>query len=139
MTTHKDYMREYAKKNREKLNAYQRGWNKRNKDKASASAKKYRESLSKEQRSRIGRTQNLKSSYGLSLEDYERMNQAQHGLCAICFRPEANSKALSVDHCHNTKHVRGLLCFQCNSVLGNAHDNILVLRAAIEYLEKHNG
>jgi hypothetical protein len=39
-----------------------------------------------------------------------------------------------VDHCHQTKRVRGVLCQHCNTLLGMAKDKIRVLRAAIKYL-----
>lgn len=86
----------------------------------------------------------LKKHYGITVEDYERMLAEQGGTCAICRRPErVHSKrkgavrGLAVDHCHNSKRVRGLLCTHCNAILGQAQDSIDVLRAAIAYLKKN--
>jgi hypothetical protein len=42
---------------------------------------------------------------------------------------------LSIDHCHNTGKVRGLLCDHCNKGLGLFKDNIDYLNKAIEYLK----
>lgn len=74
----------------------------------------------------------LKSNYGISLEDYNKILEEQHGACAICGNsPKAY---LCVDHDHITGGIRGLLCFHCNVILGHAQDNIETLQKAIEYL-----
>lgn len=60
----------------------------------------------------------LKKTYGITLEQYDVMFEAQNGNCAICGLPEIN-KRLSVDHNHTTNKVRGLLCQQCNFAVGS--------------------
>jgi hypothetical protein len=85
------------------------------------------------------RKNHLKTLYGITLEEYDRLLQEQGGLCAICRQPEtAQYKGkvmpLHVDHDHATKKVRGLLCRSCNYALGNVRDSILILEAAIRYL-----
>jgi hypothetical protein len=61
----------------------------------------------------------LKHFYGITPEDYDRLNEQQHGLCAICGQPpRGKMKRLSVDHDHTTQRVRGLLCITCNRALG---------------------
>lgn len=71
--------------------------------------------------------------YGLTLDDYDRMQLAQNGVCAICKKPDPN-KRLSVDHNHMTKQIRGLLCHNCNVALGLLKDNPYVLDNAATYL-----
>ena len=44
-------------------------------------------------------------------------------------------KMLSVDHCHVTGKIRGLLCHQCNVGLGAFKDSIENLECASEYLK----
>ena len=72
--------------------------------------------------------------YGLSPSDYLALFNAQGGRCAIC--REKSERRLAVDHCHVTRKVRRLLCTRCNSGLAMFRDDIGLLRAAIEYLER---
>lgn len=46
---------------------------------------------------------------------------------------------LAIDHCHTSGKVRGLLCSQCNTILGMAQDNPAVLQGLIAYLATHHG
>jgi recombination endonuclease VII len=54
--------------------------------------------------------------YGLTPEDYQKMLDAQDGLCAICGRAPKKQK-FNVDHCHTTYRIRALLCVNCNTNL----------------------
>ena len=65
--------------------------------------------------------------------DYNAMWAAQDGKCAICRQPCI--KALSVDHCHKTGRIRGLLCMRCNMALGLFKDDTAMMKRAIDYLE----
>lgn len=75
----------------------------------------------------------IKSTYGLTLDQYDRMLDNQNGVCAICGQPEI-MRRLAVDHDHETGKVRGLLCTQCNFKLGILEDEDFVSRAT-EYLK----
>lgn len=87
------------------------------------------------------RDSSLRATYGISLEEYNLMLDEQGGVCAICGEEERRlhpktqeQQMLSVDHCHETNQIRGLLCADCNFMLGNAKDNISTLAKAIQYL-----
>lgn len=85
-----------------------------------------------------------KARYNIEPEIFELLMDVQSGLCAICRKPEAvtygtKARELSVDHNHTTNDVRGLLCAKCNTAIGLVGEDILVLRAMIDYLESHNG
>lgn len=69
----------------------------------------------------------------------EALIEVQGGeLCAICGdRP--GERSLAVDHDHETRRVRGLLCIPCNRGLGFFEDNPEILSAAIEYLSSPPG
>ena len=70
--------------------------------------------------------------YGITSEDYDLMLISQGKACAIC---KDKNKKLFVDHSHDTKNVRGLLCHSCNILLGNAKDSPHILERAIAYLK----
>jgi hypothetical protein len=57
-------------------------------------------------------------TYGLTIEQYEALYEAQGGACYICRRAKGISKRLCVDHDHATGFVRGLLCNTCNKFIG---------------------
>lgn len=59
----------------------------------------------------------LKHAYGITPADEEAMLVAQGGACAIC-GAKPKKVRLSVDHCHVTRRVRGLLCQSCNMLMG---------------------
>lgn len=89
-------------------------------------------------RRRLGLTArrfDLMRLYGMTLDDYLLLLDAQEGRCKICGEPPLEGKVLSVDHDHETGKVRGLLCMRCNSGLGYLRDRVDLLKAAIAYLE----
>ncbi len=70
------------------------------------------------------------------------MLKKQDGKCAICKKVETSVnkktnkfKDLSVDHCHKTGKIRGLLCSRCNSGLGFFKDDLEIIKNAGLYLE----
>lgn len=87
----------------------------------------------------------LKRTFGITLADYQTMLDEQKGVCAICKQTEQaktrkgaeKSRRLAVDHDHQTGKIRGLLCYRCNTVLGNVGDNADILEAASEYVRLH--
>lgn len=101
------------------------------------------------------RHENLLRNYGITLEQYEAMREAQGRRCAICGRhedaipgrkatgrprldgqPLAAPAKLMPDHCHAEGNVRGLLCHWCNVGLGYFEDNPIRLERAAAYLLK---
>lgn len=83
------------------------------------------------------RDNQLRRNYGITLDDYNRLNNEQNGVCAICRQPEVN-KQLSVDHDHKTGKVRRLLCSKHNTALGLVEEDIVILETMIEYLKVHS-
>ena len=61
----------------------------------------------------------------------------QGGVCAGCKTglSQLPSKKICVDHCHAYGHVRGILCDDCNLILGFAQDDPKTLSALATYLK----
>ena len=75
--------------------------------------------------------------FKITEEQFNKIFEEQEGKCAICGKHQTQfNKALAIDHCHVTKEVRGLLCHNCNVMLGFANDDVDVLLAAVKYLSK---
>jgi hypothetical protein len=93
-------------------------------------------------RSDYNRAQRLMREYGITPEQHDAMLAAQNGLCVICGEPPdpdgyKASSTLHVDHNHETRQVRQLLCLNCNRGLGHYFENPELLRKAADYLEFH--
>jgi hypothetical protein len=104
----KEYMKEYRKNNEQKLKNYDKTTRKEG---------------------------NLRRTYGISIEEYGILLKKQGGRCAICGKIP-NGRDLCVDHDHKTGKIRGLLCHNCNTGIGQFQDNILLLQNTIKYLER---
>lgn len=77
-----------------------------------------------------------KAKYGVSAEQYAEMVARAKGRCELCGDPPS-SRGLGIDHCHRTGIVRGLLCTRCNTALGKLRDDPRLMRAAADYVERH--
>ncbi len=62
------------------------------------------------------------------------MFNEQCGLCAICGKDLIENRCC-IDHDHKTGEVRGLLCNNCNALLGFSTEDKIILQGAICYLD----
>lgn len=84
--------------------------------------------------------------YGISNEAFLSLLEAQHRLCLICFKA-IDEKTAAIDHDHSCcpgktscgNCLRGLLCINCNLVLGMFSDSSSRFLRAAKYLEHYNG
>ena len=90
------------------------------------------------EKQRIGQQRwRLKNKFGMTLEQFEEMAAAQHGVCKICGEPPSGRYiVLCVDHDHDTGAIRGLLCNRFNTSLGWFEPK---KEAVMKYLETSNG
>lgn len=154
-------METYYQRNRDACNKRTREYKKKNKDKVKKWSKtyceKHKEDISRKNRQRrldnieiykereknaskksaaVRKKAQLKRDYNLTIEEHNNMLIQQDYTCAICGTHQNDLRQnLCIDHNHTTGKIRGLLCHQCNLVLGNALDNIGVLENAIQYLK----
>ena len=77
----------------------------------------------------------LLKKYGITQDQWYKMFNEQKGECKACHTHHTKLKRkLCVDHCHKTDIIRGLLCFRCNLILGNAEDSKELLLSLAAYL-----
>jgi hypothetical protein len=108
-----------VQENPEKHRAVQRVWRAANRERLNA----------------LRRAKFRERKYGLRQSAYALLIHTQGNKCVIC-GASPNGKPLAVDHCHETRRVRGLLCQQCNLGLGRFKDNTDLLLAAAAYLAR---
>jgi hypothetical protein len=79
----------------------------------------------------------IQRAYGIDAIQFKAMLESQDGKCAICHTlgERKIAKKLFIDHCHKTGKVRGILCGNCNSLLGYAKDRSEILQNAAVYLD----
>ena len=91
---------------------------------------------SRERTTKRKKRSDLMKDFGINADQYEAMLKEQNYVCAICNKPDICNRDLAVDHCHNTKRVRGLLCTNCNMALGKFQDDLQIIQNAIEYISR---
>ena len=77
------------------------------------------------------RAGHLKRKYGMSVEQYDAMLEAQGSGCCICGRSSREDISLHVDHDHSAGRVRGILCFCCNNALADLKEDPELLQKAV--------
>jgi len=86
----------------------------------------------------------LKKTYNITEQEYNNLLKTQNYKCKICNKEESmlhqstdKIKRLSVDHNHKTGKVRGLLCANCNLMIGHATESSFILRSGADYMDSH--
>jgi Recombination endonuclease VII len=104
----------WQRDNRERYNAKQRAYRRKNADK--------------------DREYHLQRQFGLTQAEYEQRLAAQDGSCAVCGNPPGKT-SLHVDHDHDTGAIRGLLCMRCNNALGLFREQPRLLENGMCYVD----
>lgn len=67
----------------------------------------------------IQRCAHLRRAYGITFAQRDERVAAQGGVCALCKgAPTGKRQRWHVDHDHETRELRGILCHRCNVNLG---------------------
>lgn len=135
----KESNRLYRLNNKDKIRKCRQDYYLKNKDLIKKKVKDYFLSNPDKNMAKARRVHLLRQ-YNMTEEDFNVMLQNQEGVCAICKEKELSKrcKYLHVDHDHNSKKVRGLLCSNCNRGLGLFKDSAELLEKASQYLRKDN-
>ena len=144
----REYHRQRYLKNPEKYIAYSREYRKNNpewvianREKNRIKRRKYVNKWRKNNISRLGPmawAKHLKRKYQITPEQYNFLSESQNHKCAICLKESTNLRQrLNVDHCHKTKNIRGLLCWDCNIAIGQFKDNPKLMERAALYVRAH--
>lgn len=120
----------YRENNREKVRKTAREWRRKNKNSANQAARKWYRRFPER-----AKNWSLMKNHGITIDDFNKMFEAQGGKCKICDR---KMKKSCVDHDHSTGRIRDLLCHSCNIALGLLQDSADVARKAAEYLTRHS-
>jgi hypothetical protein len=112
------YMRHYGTTHRRERAAYHKAWRTSNPHKT---------------------RQYWLTKYGLTPAGYDSLLAVQNGHCALCAQlPEQEPRGvLSIDHDHETGHVRGLLCMRHNNGLGMLGDTESALMRVLSYIRSN--
>lgn len=86
----------------------------------------------------------LARKLGLDAREIIERRAKHSGRCDCCGKPETAAvgqnnpepRALALDHDHRTGKVRGLICMNCNTVLGKVQDDEEWLIQLINYLRR---
>lgn len=108
--------KEYRSARREQIQAWSKEYWRKNRDKY--------------------RCQRLQRLYGITFEAFQKRLADQGGKCKICRTtvPAGRHGIFVVDHCHKSGKIRGILCNDCNVVLGKMHDSPVLLHRAANYI-----
>jgi hypothetical protein len=126
----REYSRRHYAANKEKRKRQARLWAQNNRDKVRAIGIRSR-CKHKEKRAAA----RMKKRYGIEPKQYFEILKSQFNLCPICKR-DLRIHRRHVDHCHERKIVRGILCGQCNQGIGLLQHSPEVMLNAIKYLSK---
>ena len=151
---HARYMREFTKKNRQLVRDTNRAASQRYRDKhgevVSVRTKNWKlanvevvRAYRKKPRALAVEAYNSAKKKGRPWADGQieiaaKLKAIQDPKCHGCHRLQSEhpyKRSYAVDHCHKTGIVRGLLCDQCNSILGRCSDDPAVLRRLASYLD----
>jgi len=129
----KKYAKVYRTENAEKRRQDQKLYHAKNRAKANLASAEW-----KKKNPQKNREIQLKHKYGITPDQIMAAMNKQNHRCAVCggINNDSGKRVLGVDHCHATGKVRGMLCGNCNRMIGMAKDSPSILMAAARYLEQ---
>lgn len=124
--------KKYSKKNKEKICAKEKMRYAKHPEKGKIKREKNKEKY---------RDNKLKKTYGINVAEYDERLKEQGEKCAICGKKVNKRKNkiinFNVDHDHETKEIRGLLCFECNIALQLFEENLKLDKNFIQKVKNY--
>jgi len=82
---------------------------------------------------------NRNITYNITEVEFNSLFASQGGMCAICGKILVlySKNGVAIDHDHKSGKIRGLLCRECNLMLGFSNDDVTILNSAIKYLDEN--
>lgn len=149
------YNREYYQKNRERMLAEQKARTTTRKEAQPGELERYQREYQATHKDVLLEKQRVRSKanyasnkaayrarqrrarltrYGLDSTQEKAILTMQGHECPICLRFLTEAISPSIDHCHVSGSVRGILCRRCNAALGMLEESPANLERALEYL-----
>jgi len=72
---------------------------------------------------------------GMSLPEAREWYATREMVCEVC----GSTEKLGIDHDHDVRRVRGILCRSCNLGIGHLKDDVGLVSRALEYLKSYGG
>ena len=117
----REKIKHYRQINKEKISIKNKEWALRNKEKRKINKRNWQ----------------LKQ-YGLTPNTFNELLKSQNNKCSICKLVFSDTIKLHIDHNHKTDKIRGLLCSQCNTGIGQLRESEEIFLSAIDYLRRSN-
>ena len=125
------YNREYYAAHKEQCKAYRRKWAATHPEQSKATKRSWRQA-----HPGVDRVYKLKRRFGITQNDFNVLLSSQGGVCAVCGGSTWGHYGPCIDHDHETKRVRGLLCHACNIAAGMVKDSPRIALALVKYLQE---
>ncbi len=123
--------KEYYKNNKKEIRQKAQEYDKEHAEEITVRKRNYHKN-NQEKQNKNSRKNHLLREYGITIDEYDKLYLKQDGKCAICKKWFSR---LWVDHNHETKKIRGLLCHNCNVTLGLVYESTDTLFTMIKYLK----
>ena len=90
------------------------------------------------------KSRRLEYNFGITFDQFTNLLNEQDSKCLMCKKvlvDDIETRSVKnkpcVDHDHKTGHIRGILCFNCNHLVGYMEQSDYVVKQGFRYLKKY--
>ena len=133
----KAYRHEYYLAHKDRYRAWSKAW--LEKPGHAERMREWKKAWGQTERGKLSiRNHNLKQSYGMSVPEWDAMFEGQGRKCDMCGATKPRGGQWVIDHDHDTKKIRAIICTLCNTMLGAAWDTEAYLECGKRYKRRHS-